>query len=207
MTWLTTPREMSTLIAGASREPVLTIMVRIFQCFSTSALASSLRRLTNIPSLRCKLIKTVRQCQSFALGSVGLSTPLLALPSPVEAQLVICSRKIDRHLDVAIGYAEGGQWVSEGWWKVPPSDCITPVGGNLRVRYYYIRGVEWNTGKSWSQNISFCTDSTAFKIYGDQECESRGYKQEDFFSIRLCWRRLLSRYHLARESIIHSIIY
>lgn len=57
-------------------------------------------------------------------------------------------------------------------------------------------GVEWNTGKSWSQNFSFCTDSTAFKIYEDQERESRGYKQEDF-----------SQYDCAGEGFCHVTIW
>lgn len=146
-----------------------------------SLLAGSLSPWQQAPALRRQLRRMASQWLPLVLGSGGLSIPWLTLPSPAEAQLTICSRKINRHLNVAIGYTKDGQWVSEGWWKIAPSDCITPVQGDLRVRYFYIRGVEWNTGKTWAQNYSFCTDPSAFTIYGDEDCESRGYQRENFF--------------------------
>jgi len=150
----------------------------------TPSPADSLRTWQQVSALRRQLHQLRRMARRWlplALGSGGLSIPWLAMPSPVQAQLSICSRKINRHLDVAIGYPKEGQWVSEGWWKLPPSGCVTPLQGDLRNRYYYIRGVETNTGKTWSQNYAFCTDSSAFTIYGDENCESRGYQKENFF--------------------------
>ena len=114
------------------------------------------------------------------LAACGVAWPIAGHVGPAKADLTICSRKNNRHIDVAIGYRKGDQWVSEGWWKLPPSDCITPVSGDLPVRYYYIRAVEWTTQKAWRDNYVFCTTSEPFTIYGDEQCEERGYKQEGF---------------------------
>lgn len=130
------------------------------------------------------------------LGASGFSLPWLAMADQAKADLVICSRKINRHLDVAIGYREGNDWVSKGWWRLPPSHCITPVSGNLPVRYYYLRAVEWGTGMVREQNYKFCVTSEEFTIYGDANCESRGYEEKGFF-----------QYDCAGSSICHVTIW
>lgn len=135
---------------------------------SSSALASSWRRLA-LQGLR------------LLLGVSGFSIPWLALADPAKADLEICSsRKSNRHIDVAIGYRNGDDWVSEGWWKIPPYECVTPVAGDLQVRYYYVRAVEWGTGKAWEDGYTFCVDSKPFTIVGDSNCESRGFSEEGF---------------------------
>ena len=133
-----------------------------------------------MPAAEQPLQRILRQGLTLVLGASGCSLPWLAMADQAKADLVICSRKINRHMDVAIGYRQGDQWVSEGWWKLPPSDCVTPVSGDIPVRYYYIRAVEWGTGIVREQNYTFCIASEPFTIYGDTNCESRGYEEEGF---------------------------
>lgn len=125
--------------------------------------------------------RLVLQGLSWLLGVGGCSLSWLALADQARADLEICSsRKSHRHVDVAIGYRDGDEWVSEGWWKVPPYDCVTPVTGDLPVRYYYIRAVEWGTGRAWEDDYVFCVDTRPFTINGDTDCEERGFSEEGF---------------------------
>lgn len=134
-----------------------------------------------ILSAKQPLQRILQRGLRMVLGASGFSLPWLAMADQAKADLVICSRKINRHMDVAIGYRKDGQWVSEGWWKLPPSDCVTPVSGELPVRYYYLRAVEWGTGIVREQNYTFCISSERFTIYGDTDCESRGFEGKGFF--------------------------
>jgi len=133
-----------------------------------------------ILSAKQPLQRILQRGLRMVLGASGFSLPWLAMADQAKADLVICSRKINRHMDVAIGYREGNQWVSRGWWKLPPSDCVTPVSGDIN-RYYYIRTVEWGTGIVREQNYNFCVTSDAFTIVGDTNCQSRGYEEKSFF--------------------------
>lgn len=126
-------------------------------------------------------VSAVQRRMKFLAGIATLLLPWLIMPEDVKAQLVICSRKNNHHLDVAVGYRKNGAWFSEGWWRIPPSGCVTPIGGDLRNKYYYIRAVEWETRKTWEQRYAFCTDTSAFAILGDKDCESRGYNSEYFY--------------------------
>ena len=64
--------------------------------------------------------------------------------------------------------------MSEGWWNIKAGDCSTPIGGDLKNRFYYYLA----KSKGWSfedENFRFCTTSKAFTINGDEECTGRGY--------------------------------
>jgi len=80
---------------------------------------------------------------------------------------------------VSVGYKQGDDWVSEGWWNIAPGACAEPVGGALTNRYYYYRAEA--AGRAHvAGEYGFCTQSAAYTIMGDGDCEARGYKRAPF---------------------------
>ena len=83
---------------------------------------------------------------------------------------------------VAIAYSDNGVWTSEGWWKVPGSDCTVVVAGDLtRQHYYYHAPVNgaFNQGEH-----SFCVSDKAFTLPGaDGDCAALGAEKQRFSHI------------------------
>lgn len=111
----------------------------------------------------------------------GIVALLLLTPSAALAGLEICNETTVKQT-VAIGYKDGDDWVSEGWWNIVSGDCKTPLDGELKSRYYYYRALA--SGRDFQdQNIAFCTVRKAFTIVGDSDCEGRGYEKSMFSKI------------------------
>lgn len=106
---------------------------------------------------------------------------LAMFPGAGLAGLEICNDTEARQT-VAIGYKGDADWVSEGWWNIQPGNCVTPVKGDLKRRYYYLL----TKSSGWifdDENIVFCTASDAFTIVGDTDCKARGYRKGQFAKI------------------------
>jgi len=118
--------------------------------------------------------------------ATGLRALTLGLVLGLGAQqaaagLELCNGTNVRH-SVAIGYKSGETWVSEGWWNIEPGACATPVGGELKLRFYYFRAEA--AGHAFvDEDYAFCTQSAAFTIEGDETCAARGYEQKMFRQI------------------------
>lgn len=110
--------------------------------------------------------------------TIAWMAALALWPGLAQAGLEICNGTAERQ-SVSIGYKSGEDWVSEGWWNIAPGDCAEPVTGALTNRYYYYRAT--SAGQSFAgDGYSFCTQSDAFTIVGDADCEARGYQTGDF---------------------------
>ena len=105
----------------------------------------------------------------------------VALATSAQAALNICNDTSDDQ-SISIGYKGDVEWTSEGWWNIDPGDCVTPVGGALKKRYYYLRA-EVDGGNFTGEDYFFCTTPEEYTIVGDEECEERGYAREDFIEI------------------------
>lgn len=102
----------------------------------------------------------------------------LLVAAPARAGLTICN-DTDVRQSIAVGYKSGEAWESRGWWNVDPGACTTPVGGDLKNRYYYYRAEA--TGRTFvDDDYMFCTERAAFTISGDKECGARGYDRAGF---------------------------
>lgn len=100
--------------------------------------------------------------------------------TPALADFRICNQTpFSTH--ASIGYKEGDEWVSEGWWSIEPGECTTPVAGDLKNRYYYIRAE--NEKANWTGDYHFCYTNEAYTIVGDENCTNRGYKTGGFFEV------------------------
>jgi uncharacterized membrane protein len=99
---------------------------------------------------------------------------LWLLPLGVMADLEVCN-DTNRAAFVALGYQEGGRWVSKGWWEIAAKQCDHVVTGSLTKRYYYLYA-ENDAGSVWDGGFPFCTSSTSFNAVGNESCEKRDRK-------------------------------
>ncbi len=106
---------------------------------------------------------------------------MMLTPSAGWAGLEICNETSVTQT-VAIGYKDGDDWVSEGWWNIASGDCSTPINDDLKSRYYYYRALV-SGSEFQDDNIAFCTVGKAFTIVGDSDCVARGYEESMFSKI------------------------
>ncbi|MGH1369953.1 MAG: DUF1036 domain-containing protein [Maritimibacter sp.] len=117
------------------------------------------------------------------LVPVTISLLSYVAPTAALAGFEVCNETPHR-ATVAIGYKDDGTWTSEGWWGVDPGKCRTVVSADLNRKFMYWRAT--SSEMSWSHDTyMFCTDSSAFTIAGDNDCDSRGYKRVGFNEIDL----------------------
>lgn len=118
----------------------------------------------------------------FALVALGAAA-LTFSTSTAHASFQACN-ETSANASVAIGYRKDGEWVSEGWWIVPPGGCKTVIGADLDLKRYYWRAT--GKGQDWAvSRFMFCASREVFTIIGDKNCEDRGYTSEAFNEIVL----------------------
>jgi uncharacterized membrane protein len=74
------------------------------------------------------------------LALSALSAALCAAV-PARADLRMCNNTNNR-VSVALGYTDGQNWVSEGWWNLKSLDCVTLLRGALAAEYYYLYAMD-----------------------------------------------------------------
>jgi uncharacterized membrane protein len=127
------------------------------------------------------------QCWGFfmklAMTSLTVVTAValgaLFAAAPAEASYKICN-KTKTAVDAAFGYKKDGDWVAEGWWHIEPGKCKTVFGGDLESQKYYFYADTADGDGQWGGDYTFCTLEKEFKIAGDTNCKSRGYKPRGF---------------------------
>jgi uncharacterized membrane protein len=113
-----------------------------------------------------------------ALSALGVA---LCAAAPARADLRMCNNTNNR-VSVAIGYTDGQNWVSEGWWNLKSLDCVTLLRGALAAEFYYLYAMD-ERGGEWKGKVFMCTSDREFKIDGRQDCFVRGYNRTGFFEV------------------------
>ena len=116
-----------------------------------------------------------------ALGTLGpLLAPAIGLPAPdARADFRVCNESTDT-VGVAIGYYDGSDFVSEGWWHVDGEACETLVSGTLASRFYYVYAENAERSRRWGGEVRMCTAEDEFKIDGVKDCIARGFARMGF---------------------------
>ena len=96
--------------------------------------------------------------------------------------LRLCNKTASR-VGVAIGYKEGQQWTTEGWWNVATGTCETLMAGPLVSRFYYVYAVDYDQGGIWGGKAAMCTRDKMFTIHGIEDCVARGFERSGFFEV------------------------
>ncbi len=118
----------------------------------------------------------------------------LMTTAPARAGIFVCN-DTGAKIDVAVGWQEGDNWSSKGWFTISPRECAYPVAGAMsnRVFYYYARNaddtLQWKDGAG---SAHFCT-STARFYYSyavDPPCDGFNFRkvdmdQPDQYTLRL----------------------
>ncbi|WP_350335215.1 DUF1036 domain-containing protein [Coralliovum pocilloporae] len=124
----------------------------------------------------------VRKSTHVALLVCLFGLGLVSMPSASEAGLRLCNKTTSR-IGVAIGYRGDTDWVTEGWWNLPPSECGVLLPDPLLARYYYVYAVDYDLGGEWGGRRFMCIKDKEFVINGLRDCTVRGFKRAGFFEI------------------------
>jgi uncharacterized membrane protein len=118
------------------------------------------------------------------LALCGVTAAGSTLPAvSARADFQICNATSSR-VGVAIGYKDNdGNWVTEGWWNLPPHACEVPLKGSLLARFYYVYAIDYDNGGEWAGTSYMCTREKEFKIVGIHDCLARGYDRTGFYEI------------------------
>jgi len=111
---------------------------------------------------------------------LGLAAAIQA--HPAQARLDVCN-ETDSRVGIAIGYHDGEDWVSEGWWHLDARQCGPVVESALIARYYYLFALDLDAGGGWSGQSTLCVAPGEFIIAGRTSCEARGHNTAGFFEI------------------------
>lgn len=102
--------------------------------------------------------------------------------SPAHAQLNVCNQSLDV-LNVALGYEEGGEFQTEGWWSVGANRCSAVVRQPLSSRYYYLYAEDVFGQAVLAGTVPACIDAKRFRISGTSDCWMRGVREAPFAEI------------------------
>lgn len=113
-------------------------------------------------------------------ASIGMS---LLGTHEARADLQLCNGTTGR-IGIAIGYKDPeGNWITEGWWNLPPHGCEAVLKGTLAARFYYVYAIDYDKGGEWAGQAYMCTREKEFTIRGIEDCLARGYDRTGFYEI------------------------
>jgi uncharacterized membrane protein len=107
---------------------------------------------------------------------------LLASGVSAAAALRVCN-KTKYLLNFAVGYTQGADFATEGWWAVTPNTCATPVKGPLKGRFVYLYATDIDANDVLKGSVSMCIDRGKFQIFGIADCWRRGLQAVNFAEI------------------------
>ncbi len=129
------------------------------------------------------LIRVSRGLPSGVLIAPVFAGVLLAASSaPAQAAFSVCN-KTDHTASVALGFYDGKDWGSTGWWTVAAGACTRIINEALFARYYYLYAIHQDVGGAWEGDRSFCIGKGRFSIQGRDGCAAKGFESKKFFQI------------------------
>lgn len=138
-----------------------------------------MKRLSILESaLRAKF----QNCKRLALVATLAAGVQMIFPPIASAELSVCNDSESR-VAIAVGYKDGEDWTTEGWWNLQPGACEAILPQPLGDRFYYLFARDWDTGGDWGGATPMCTQTKIFTIKGVQECLSRGFVRAGFSEI------------------------
>jgi uncharacterized membrane protein len=102
---------------------------------------------------------------------------------PAAARFSVCN-KTAHPTSVALGFFNGKDWASSGWWKIAAGDCTALIEEPLLARFYYVYAKPEDLGGAWEGDRSFCVKPDGrFTILGRADCLAHGYEVKHFFQV------------------------
>jgi uncharacterized membrane protein len=115
---------------------------------------------------------------------IGLIATLLGVTTlPAAARFSVCN-KTAHPTSVALGFFNGKDWASSGWWRIAAGDCTALIEDPLQARFYYVYAKPEDLGGAWEGDRSFCVKPDGrFTIQGRTDCLAHGYEVKRFFQV------------------------
>jgi uncharacterized membrane protein len=107
---------------------------------------------------------------------------LVASALPASAKFAVCNRTATP-ASVALGFFDGKDWASAGWWKLAAGECSALVKEPLMGRFYYLYAEHQDSDGAWDGDRSFCVKQRRFTIQGRRDCSAHGYELKRFFQV------------------------
>jgi uncharacterized membrane protein len=85
---------------------------------------------------------------------------------------------------VALGQADEGNAVSQGWWTVESGACAKTMTNPLSSDTVYLLAQRKSGGTLVGGPMRFCTTTAAFEIRGNANCAARGFFESGFAATR-----------------------
>jgi uncharacterized membrane protein len=119
----------------------------------------------------------------FLIFPALIATLLGGTIHPAAARFSVCN-KTARPTSVALGFFNGKEWASSGWWKISAGDCAALIEEPLLARFYYVYAKPEDLGGAWEGDRSFCVKPDGqFTIQGRADCLAHGYDVKRFFQV------------------------
>jgi uncharacterized membrane protein len=119
--------------------------------------------------------------RAISIALLALVVALSAAPS-AWADFRVCNRT-KYLLNLAVGYLEGEEFATEGWWSAPPNSCATPIKRPLNGRFVYLYATDVDAADVLQGTVSMCVGRRKFKIAGIADCWRRGLEAVNFAEI------------------------
>jgi uncharacterized membrane protein len=101
---------------------------------------------------------------------------------PAAAKLSVCN-KTAHTASLALGFFDGKNWGSTGWWTVAAGSCTALIEEPLNGRFYYVYAEHHDVGGAWEGDRSFCVKQGRFAILSRTDCIAQGYEVKRFFQV------------------------
>lgn len=110
---------------------------------------------------------------SWVVGVLGIW-----LPSVSHAELSFCNHTRS-DIFIAVAWGNEGVFTRKGWFKAEPGQCVAPIKGNLKERYYYYyaQRADRSIWAGDDDNRKYCIHPTSVFEYkgNDFTCPSEAY--------------------------------
>ncbi len=105
----------------------------------------------------------------WSTGPIFLFALILAMPA--AASFTFCNRT-KQEVETAFARRNGNHWLSEGWWRILPQQCVLISAPPLTQRfyYYYARTISQPL-RIWGGKYKFCSQPQPFTVKGDEDCQ------------------------------------
>jgi uncharacterized membrane protein len=107
---------------------------------------------------------------------------LAASALPAAAKLAVCNKTMHA-ASLALGFFNGKNWGSAGWWTVAAGSCTALIDEPLNGRFYYVYAEHHDVGGAWEGDRSFCVKQGRFAILSRTDCTAQGYEVKRFFQV------------------------
>lgn len=117
------------------------------------------------------------------MGRTGLASLVFGiLAPPASAQFTVCNQTFDV-VNVAIGYPEDGEFITEGWWTVGPNQCANVIREDLWMQYVYVFAQDVFGKAVLTGSAQLCVAPNRFEIRGEKDCLIRGLLSAQFHEV------------------------